>query len=137
MITRTCQLRRSISVVPEMHDLLRAYYDEHSVDEGTAFALDLAAEEVFTNMVRHNTSDRDSLSMTIEISADAVHLQWVDHDVPPFDPKNQPAVDITRPIEDRQPGGLGLHLTQSLVDQLDYSYEDGNLRVDVVKRFGA
>lgn len=137
MTTRTCQLRRRISVVPEMHGLLRAYYEQHSVDDATAFALDLAAEEVFTNMVRHNESPHDTLSMTIEVTPESVHLQWIDHDVAPFDPKNRPPVDVARPIEERQPGGLGLHLTQSLVDRLDYTYEDGSLRVDVVKKLGA
>lgn len=137
MTAKTCQLRRSISVVPEMHGLLKAFYDEHSIDEATAFALDLAAEEIFTNMVRHNPSDHDSLSMTIEVSPEAVHLQWVDPDVPFFDPATRPPVDITLPAAQREPGGLGLHLTRSMVDDLSYTYEGGDLRVDVIKKLGA
>jgi serine/threonine-protein kinase RsbW len=136
MIAETCKLRRSLAAVPEMHDMLRTYYDRLSIDEATAFSLDLAAEEIFTNMVRHNPSGKEFLSMTIAISEDAVRLQWVDHDVPLFDPSQQPTIDVTRSIDEREPGGLGLHLVRSLVDRVTYAYEDGDMKVDVFKKLG-
>lgn len=136
-MTTTCKLRRSISVVPEMHQMLHSHWVRHGIDEETAFALDLVAEEIFTNMVRHNPSDRDSLSMSVDISADEVHMQWVDHNVPFFDPRRRPGVDVHQPVSKREPGGLGLHLVQSLVDRVSYAHDDGDLRVDIYKKLGA
>jgi len=123
--------------VPEMHDLLHAYYEELAIDEKTAFCLDLAAEEVFTNMVRHNPSDHEFLSMSIGTKNDEVHLQWVDADVPFFDPTSRPDVDVTRPMGEREPGGLGLHLVRSVVDRVAYSYDEGHMRVDIMKKLAA
>jgi serine/threonine-protein kinase RsbW len=137
MISKSYQLRRRLAAVPEMHEILRHCYEAISLGEAAAFCLDLAAEEVFTNMVRHNPSARDSLTMEISISQDSARLCWVDHEVPPFDPDAQPLVDVTLPIADRRPGGLGLHLTRSVVDSLTYAYQDGDMRVEVVKKLGA
>jgi len=137
MISKTFQLRRRLAAVPEMHQILRHCYEAISLDEAAAFCLDLAAEEVFTNMVRHNPSALDSLTMEVSISQETARLCWVDHEVPPFDPEAQPPVDVTLPVTERRPGGLGLHLTRSVVDSLTYAYERGDMRVEVVKKLGA
>ena len=33
------------------------------------------------------------------------------------------------PLEERRPGGLGLHLIQRMVDTLEYDYRDGRSRI--------
>jgi len=136
-MTETHQLPRQIPALQELHGLLRQYYERFSIDEKTAFCLDLAAEEIFTNMVRHNESDSSTISMEVDFSESRIRLRWVDHGVTPFDPKALPAVDVTRPMEERTPGGLGLHLVKSVVDQVSYVYEDGDMHVEVVKEVGA
>jgi serine/threonine-protein kinase RsbW len=45
-----------------------------------------------------------------------------DYDVEPFDVSRAPEVDVNLPIEQRRPGGLGLHLIRKLVDSLEYEY---------------
>lgn len=138
MFVETWLLRRSIATVPEMHELLRGCYERFSIDPATAFCLDLAAEEVFTNLVRHNPSDEKFVTMTVECTPQEVHLQWIDRGVPRFEPSaEQLAVDVTRPISQRRPGGLGLHLTRSVVDALTFGYENGDMTVGVVKRLGS
>ncbi len=132
----SCQLPRRIAAVTEMHGLLKGYYEKHSIDDHTAFCLDMAAEEIFTNMVRHNESAEEFISMTVDVSDDRFRLQWIDRGVEPFDPSEAPQVDVDRPINERKPGGLGLYLTQSVVDRVTYSWNDGDMRVDVIKKLG-
>jgi anti-sigma regulatory factor (Ser/Thr protein kinase) len=52
-----------------------------------------------------------------------VEVTLTDHDVAHFDVTQAPAVDTSRPLQEREPGGLGLHLTRRLVDRLQYSYD--------------
>jgi serine/threonine-protein kinase RsbW len=131
------ELPRRIAAVPEMHRLLRAHYDRLSIDEGTAFSLDLAAEEIFTNMVRHNETSGELITMTVQATREEIRLRWVDRQVAAFDPASIPEVDVTAPIEEREPGGLGLHLTRSLMDSVRYAAENGDMTVEAVKRLGA
>jgi serine/threonine-protein kinase RsbW len=131
------QLPRAIDALPEMFSFLERQVSEHSVSEGTAFKLNLAAEEIFTNLVRHNVSRGDAISFEIDITDDSIRLRFVDHDVEPFDPSSVPEVDVSRPAADRQPGGLGMHLVKSIVDRVYYEYEDGDMRVTVLKKRGS
>jgi anti-sigma regulatory factor (Ser/Thr protein kinase) len=51
-----------------------------------------------------------------------VELTLVDRDVESFDITRSPDVDIGKPIEAREPGGLGLHLVKRMADRIDYDY---------------
>ena len=51
-----------------------------------------------------------------------VEVALTDYDVEPFDVAQAPAVDVDLPIEQRRPGGLGLHLLRRMLDRIDYDY---------------
>jgi anti-sigma regulatory factor (Ser/Thr protein kinase) len=40
-----------------------------------------------------------------------------------FDITQAPEVDVHRGIDERQPGGLGLHLIRRMVDSIKYEYD--------------
>jgi len=45
-----------------------------------------------------------------------------DYDVEQFDVTRAPDAEIDLPIEQRKPGGLGLHLIRRMVDSMNYEY---------------
>lgn len=132
-MSNSCDLPRSISSLEALFEFLREHIEAHALDETTAYSLNLAAEELFTNMVRHNEGAGEFISIDLDISDQRIRLLLVDHDVEPFDPSSVPAVDVSRPAEDRKPGGLGMHLVRSIVDEVSYEYADREMRVTVVK----
>jgi anti-sigma regulatory factor (Ser/Thr protein kinase) len=104
------------------------------LDPGTSFCLNLAAEEIFANMVRHNTvGDSDTVALDVAVEDERITLRLVDSDVDPWDPEEVPPVDPDAPVESRRPGGLGIHLVKASVDKLVYEYEDRQMQVTVVK----
>ena len=128
--------RREIDTLDEIFRFLEDFVDEAAIDGAAAFTINLVVEELFTNMVRHNTGGGDVVDLSIERVGDVVHLGLIDSDVDPFDPADIPAPLTAAAIGERRPGGLGMHLVQAMVDDLNYDYEPKTrqMRVSVTKR---
>jgi serine/threonine-protein kinase RsbW len=126
---------REIASLDEMFSLVRAFAEEHRLDERTIFSITLVVEELFTNMVRHNVGGSDHVTLELAHDEEHVFLELVDIDVEPFDPATVAAVPVDAGIEERKPGGLGVHLVRKLVDDVTYDYdaEDRRMRISVKK----
>jgi anti-sigma regulatory factor (Ser/Thr protein kinase) len=129
------EFRREIDAIGEVFVLLEAFADDQEIDEKTAFCIQLVAEELFTNMVRHNQGGGDRITVTIDRHGNSIHLELVDVDVEPFDPETAEIPPVDAGIEERRPGGLGIYLVKKMVDDLDYDYEtEGRrMRISVTK----
>ena len=62
-------------------------------------------------------------------SAKAVRFTLIDKGKP-FDPTTQGEADITSGLDERPIGGLGIHLTRSIMDRMEYRREgDSNVLI--------
>ncbi len=130
----SCRLARKVSALDEMFAFLEARLPRGAADEQTAFCVNLAAEELFTNLVRHGEgSGGEFILLELEVSEARVFFRFTDFDVEPFDPRSIPAPRLEAPLRDRSPGGLGMHLVQSVVDRVTYEHEDRAMRVSAEK----
>ena len=85
--------------------------------------VDLAIEELFTNMVKYGTASEADVRIEITGVARGVEVTLTDYDVEPFDVTATPDVNVELPIDQRRPGGLGLHLVRKLMDSVEYEYK--------------
>lgn len=127
---------KALSSLGEVFEFLDGCLEGEDLGDDIEFCLSFVLEEIFTNMVKHNESSRNEVLVAVEPSDDRVLVELTDFEVEPFDPKTAPEVDVDAPLEERTPGGLGLHLVKSMVDKLTYEYRDRNLRVTICKGLG-
>ena len=86
----------------------------------TAFAVRLAVEEVFTNIVSHGSHGDGPVDIVIH--ANATQLRVIVHDdAPAFDLAHAPAPDLAPDAMDRDLGGLGWHLVRQLMDEVAHA----------------
>ena len=85
--------------------------------------VDLAVEELFTNMVKYGTGSEAQVQVGLMAIDDGVELTLIDGDVEAFDVTRSPEVDVAVPIGQRTPGGLGLQLLRRMADSLEYEYK--------------
>ena len=131
----TCRLARTISALDEMFAFLQARLPGGaSGDEDAAFCVNLAAEELFTNMVRHSGGKGDHILLELEVTEPRIFFRFTDYEVTAFDPRSIPAPRLDAPLQERKPGGLGLHLVSSVVDRVTYEYQDRAMRVSAEKQ---
>lgn len=124
--------------LPLLHDAVARFCSGHDIRPDAAFKIDLALEEVFTNIVRHGYGDGrpHEIAVRIERLRGRVRIQ-VDDDGRPFDPLRAPEADVAAPLDERHPGGLGIHLVRRLLDQVRYQRRAAGNRLILVKRLGA
>lgn len=133
LATQAFEFPRTLSALGTLLDRLERAFEQRAVDEGSAFWVRLAVDEVFTNMIRHNPSGGDRISMELDITDHRIAVRLTDYDVPPFDPATIPAVDPSLPTAERRPGGLGVFFVREKMDDLSYAHQDGNMTVFFAK----
>jgi anti-sigma regulatory factor (Ser/Thr protein kinase) len=94
------------------------------------------AEEIFeTNDISPGVRFPVHLAMDATSSKE-VTVTLVDDGGVEFDVTEKRQVNIDAPLEERTPGGLGIHLIQNLADRLEYTYKDGRGKVIFTKGSG-
>ena len=129
-------LDRDVTELARIVSATRAYFCEARIPERLAPAVDLATEELFVNILRHGGGGNGKIRLQVEATDDGVAVTVTDPGGAPFDPREAPPVDIGAPLEQREPGGLGIHLVKQLVSALEYEYRDntGTIRFRVNDR---
>ena len=113
--------RRSFDSIPDIFAYTAEVFASEHVDSELLPSVDLTLEELFTNMVKYGASTAQVRIDIIKVEG-GVEVTLTDYDVEPFDVTQARDVDINLPIEQRKPGGLGLHLIRRLVDCVHYEY---------------
>jgi phosphoserine phosphatase len=113
---------RQVAQVAALFDFTSEFFGLHGVDRRLLGSVDLALEELFTNMVKYSPESGEPVRVDLATVAGGVEVTLTDSGVEPFDVTQAPDADIHAPIEERQPGGLGLHLVRRLVDHIGYDY---------------
>ncbi len=99
------------------------------------FRVSLVIDELVQNVVDYSRDDGPGdVEVEVTSETEAVVIEIVDEGRP-FDPLTEaPEPDLTSPIEDRPIGGLGVHFTKTLMDNVEYCRESGRNRLKIVTR---
>ncbi len=119
-------MANDLGELPAVAERIDAFCAAADVEPGVAYAVNLALDELLTNIVSYGYRDEDSHRIEIAVRRDggALVVTIVDDSIE-FDPRQVPEVDTDAPLHDRDPGGLGLLLVNSMMDEVDYRREDG------------
>jgi anti-sigma regulatory factor (Ser/Thr protein kinase) len=115
---------RSFDALPAIVAFTEQLFAERAADPRLRPMVDFALEELFTNMVKYSPMGIADVRIDVAAVDGGLEVAMTDYGVAPFDVTRAPDANVDAPIERREPGGLGLHVTRRLVDSLQYAYDD-------------
>ncbi|MDI6767167.1 MAG: ATP-binding protein [Bacteroidota bacterium] len=127
------KFKRQISSLSQIFSFVSEFLTSYQVDESILFSINLAIEELFTNIVKYNRTTNSDITIDITKVEEKIIAKVIDHNCDEFDVSKTQEVDITRRLEERKVGGLGLHLVKKMVDDIKYEYSNGESRITFTK----
>ena len=135
------QLQRSISLtnnveeVPLLAEFIDGVCEEAGIDMGTAMSLNLAMEEAVVNVMSYAYPTNTVGEIVIAANYCNQQLRFIVIDSgKPFDPTSMDEIDTTLPVEDRDIGGLGIHLVRQIMDSINYERINGKNVLTLTKK---
>jgi len=123
----------------EIRRYVKEAADRAGIEAARAYQLQLAVDEIATNIILHGYKDAGAsalISIGSEMSDHALIIMLEDQ-APAFDPNTMEmpeAEDLAKPLEERRMGGLGIFLAYQGVDRFEYRREnDRNINVFEVR----
>ncbi len=135
--SQTITLRNDLAEIPRLVEFFDAFCAPLLPTAKDVHSLRLALEEAVVNVINHGYADGQPHTFTVELAAaDRRVTIVVNDDAPAYDPLSRAEVDVTKPLEDRPIGGLGVHLVKKLMDSARYERRDGRNILTLVRTLG-
>ena len=126
--------RRDLAELPSIFTMVQSFCVEESLGEDERKVVAFILEELFTNAVKYGAATDDEIRVRLGVDAGRLTLALTDSNTERFDLREQSEVDVTRSIDDRKPGGLGIHLVRQFADHIDYHYADRQSTITISRR---
>ena len=119
-----------LTVKNRIEDLLRvnsifeSFATQHDIGGKLRYHLLVSIEEILTNIIKYGFDEQGvhPIHITFRNDSSAIEMEFEDRGRE-FNPLEVGEPDLDTPIEDRQLGGLGIHLVKNMVDVAQYRRE--------------
>ena len=131
------KLPNSLGALDQLHAVVGQFCRRRAIHPDTEFKIDLALDEIFTNIVRYGYDDQQPHEIVVRLKSGQKSVRIsIEDDARPFNPLLAPEVDVDAPVAERRIGGLGIHLVRNLLDQARYQRRPAGNRLILIKHLG-
>jgi serine/threonine-protein kinase RsbW len=115
------ELKNSMVELSTLCKKLEGFGEALGLSRRCVFEVNLALDELFTNIISYGFDDDSEHIIRVSISSDDNLLTVVlEDDGIPFNPVESRLPKLSDELEDCKVGGLGIHLVKNLVDEVAY-----------------
>jgi anti-anti-sigma factor len=140
MITSVIAERRliipgTLDRLPEVCEFVVEAATAAGLDERGIYHCQMAVDEWCTNIVEHGFahSKRQGRIEVVCAQRGTQFIVTINDDSPHFDPTTLSEVDPSKPLEEREPGGLGWFFIRKVMDQVKYEFKEGRNYLTMIK----
>jgi len=128
-------VRNDVAELERLNAFLDEFWTANRLPQDSVMDVTLALEEVFLNVVQHGYLDTAEHRILVRLALEGKSVALtVEDDGVPFNPLEAKPPDIHLPVEQREIGGLGIHLVQRVMDGIEYARDGDHNRLVMRKR---
>ncbi|MBP7339470.1 ATP-binding protein [Niveispirillum sp.] len=121
--------------IARLAEQVEEFCDSQDLPPKLCFQFNLCFDEVLTNIIQHGLGGAPGRTITVRMRTDdAAVTAEVEDDAPAFDPLQRAVPDITADLDEREIGGLGVHLLRNMMDDVSYSRVGNHNRLCFTKK---
>ena len=129
----TYKLRNIKQDFPKFSNLFRTFCKVHDIPADKVFDVELSIEELVMNSFAHgDNSGKGGILVSIGLNDHELKVT-VEDNAPPFNLLRHSKDVPSGPLEEREVGGLGIHLVKNLSDRIVYSGSKKGNKITIYK----
>lgn len=128
------EIRNNVDELEILNNAVSDFSSKRNINNAILCDIQLVLEEIITNIIKYGYPDNKEHIIKVKIikNTQRVVVEIVDDGVE-FNPLDYPEPDINKPLEERQIGGLGIHLVRNCMNDLRYERINGTNKVIMIK----
>lgn len=127
------KFKRDITSLESIFSFIEQFIASKNIAHSHLFPVQLVIEELFTNILKYQSAGTSDVVVHLEKSDNKLIIRLRDFDSEPFDLTKSNEINTDEYIQQKKPGGLGLHLIKQMVDSLDYEYNNRTSTITLIK----
>ena len=134
VVTLDIDVQNRLAEIDRVNRKFNAFAEAHSIPTRSARSINLVFDELLNNIVSYAFEDEEShvIRIRIELAGHRLAVTIRDDGIP-FNPFARDRPDTSLSIEEREIGGLGVHLVSNVMDEVSYSRLASDNVVTLVK----
>jgi sigma-B regulation protein RsbU (phosphoserine phosphatase) len=115
------KLINELSEIESITDSLMSFTNGHNIPSRITGTICMGLDDLLTNVISYAYNDDKQHEINVKISLiDKSIVTVISDDGMPFNPFQQVSPDVKASIEEREIGGLGVHLVKKMFDKVSY-----------------
>jgi anti-sigma regulatory factor (Ser/Thr protein kinase) len=130
-------IKNKLSEINQIFPVVELVADKWGISDKIKNQIILAIEEVVSNILFYAYNDQDEHLISIELClvSNGIKIKIID-DGKHFNLlDSSKEVNIHAPVEEREIGGLGIHLLKTMMDKIEYKRDDNKNKLTLIKYF--
>ena len=124
-----------LSQVAAVNSRFMEFAEQFALPKTVTRAVCVALDEILNNTISYAHDDDAEHEIEVAIELGEKHLTvTITDDGAPFNPFDCPPPNIEQSLEEREVGGLGIHLVRNVMSNVSYSRQPNKNVVTLVKR---
>ena len=133
-MSKNILINNNLSEIEKLSKAVAEFGKINNLSSEVIYDVRLALEEVVSNIINYGFEDNYEHQISIEMNLQGETLTMkIKDDGKPFNPLEVKSTNLEKPFDEREIGGMGIHIVRKLMDKILYKREEGNNVLQLTK----